>query len=338
MEYTTSSFGNDKLARNTALRIGIGLTLFIFFNTAFTHAMQFIFHTSIGNPILSYVIPYVLVYGLGFLVFWLVTRSISKTKLPVENWKFGRLCICFFISYGGGLLFNYIYSVIKSLCSSSSVSTMTTEAISDMMSVSPILAFVVMVIVAPVVEELVFRKTIIDSTKKFGEKNAIVFSALCFGMFHMNIQQVIYAFIIGLVFGYVYSRTGRIYYTMMMHSVNNLIGFLTAYLYAGVQKALSGLNLSDLSSFLNSITTEQQELISQAAPWIFLQYAVMIATFAMAVLGIIFFFVRGRKVRFTKDAENQIKNIVPLILNIGVILFFVVCLVFVALRIASGNL
>ena len=53
--------------------------------------------------------------------------------------------------------------------------------------------------------------------RRYGEKTAIVFSALAFALFHMNLFQFFYAFGLGLIFGYVYTRTSRLRYSVLMH-------------------------------------------------------------------------------------------------------------------------
>ena len=63
------------------------------------------------------------------------------------------------------------------------------------------------VILGPIMEEIVFRKILIDKTVKFGERNAMMLSALMFGLFHMNLFQFFYAFSIGLIFAYVYIKS-----------------------------------------------------------------------------------------------------------------------------------
>ena len=54
---------------------------------------------------------------------------------------------------------------------------------------------------------------------------AIVISAAFFAFIHMNPWQSLNAFIIGLVMGYVYYRTGSLWLTMLIHFLNN--GFAT---------------------------------------------------------------------------------------------------------------
>lgn len=77
------------------------------------------------------------------------------------------------------------------------------------------LKIVFLVILAPIVEEFLFRRQLIDRTVRFGEKSSIVFSAFSFALFHMNLYQFFYAFGLGLLFGYVYTRTRRLRYTAL---------------------------------------------------------------------------------------------------------------------------
>lgn len=77
------------------------------------------------------------------------------------------------------------------------------------------------VVVAPLVEEWLFRKQIIGRLRRYGEKPAIVLSALFFGLFHLNLYQFFYAFGLGLLFGYVYTRTSRLRYSVALHMAIN---------------------------------------------------------------------------------------------------------------------
>lgn len=82
------------------------------------------------------------------------------------------------------------------------------------------------VVLAPVCEELICRKLIIDRARLYGEKRAILISAVVFSLFHGNLSQIPYALAVGLVLGYVYVRTGKIHYTMILHCLVNAQGSL----------------------------------------------------------------------------------------------------------------
>ena len=70
-------------------------------------------------------------------------------------------------------------------------------------------------------EELFFRKAVIDFSLKYGKKFALIFSALLFGILHMNLSQGLFAFIVGIIFGAIYLYTKDIKFTMFIHFINN---------------------------------------------------------------------------------------------------------------------
>ena len=78
---------------------------------------------------------------------------------------------------------------------------------------------VFLVILGPIFEEWMFRKQLIDHTRKYGEKTAILLSGLAFGLFHMNLFQFFYAFLLGVMFGYIYMRTSKLRYSTAMHMI-----------------------------------------------------------------------------------------------------------------------
>ena len=91
-----------------------------------------------------------------------------------------------------------------------------------------IFSILVVVILAPIIEETIFRKLLIDRLARFGGGLAVLMSGLCFGLFHMNLYQFFYAFAIGAVLAYIYLRTGNLLYSIALHMVINLCGSVIA--------------------------------------------------------------------------------------------------------------
>ena len=90
-----------------------------------------------------------------------------------------------------------------------------------------IIIFIVgMALVPALFEELFFRKWILNSSKRYGNLFAIIFSALLFGLYHMNVNQGIFAFLIGILFAIIAVGTGTIKYTCILHFLNNLYASL----------------------------------------------------------------------------------------------------------------
>lgn len=82
--------------------------------------------------------------------------------------------------------------------------------------------WLVAVVAAPIFEELVFRKFVLDRVGNLGEGIAVLTSALIFGLAHKNAGQFFLAFFLGLLFAKIYLRTGKIVYTMLLHFLINM--------------------------------------------------------------------------------------------------------------------
>ena len=90
-------------------------------------------------------------------------------------------------------------------------------------SMSPLALFYA-VIMAPLAEELIFRGLTLHYAKKaFPVWIAIIYQAVLFGIFHMNIYQGIYAFVAGLFMGIVAHYGGSIAWTVLLHMVYNFM-------------------------------------------------------------------------------------------------------------------
>ena len=80
-------------------------------------------------------------------------------------------------------------------------------------------------IMAPLVEELLFRGAIQGHLQRKGMKPvyAILIASAVFGIVHMNPIQIPFAFAIGMIFGWLYYRTGSVVPGMIGHFINNSI-------------------------------------------------------------------------------------------------------------------
>ena len=83
-------------------------------------------------------------------------------------------------------------------------------------------------IMAPLVEELLFRGAIQGYMLRKGMKplHAILIASAIFGIVHMNPIQVPFAFAIGMIFGWLYYRTGSVVPGIVGHFINNSIACL----------------------------------------------------------------------------------------------------------------
>ena len=120
------------------------------------------------------------------------------------------------IIYGGNLLGNLLASLL----------TMGREVnrlgeLSSRMTV-PLALYVTCV--GPLTEELFFRGMILPRMTRFGQKMALVFSALLFALYHVNLYQFFYAWGLGLLLGTLYLKPGSIRMGYVLHAAINLLG------------------------------------------------------------------------------------------------------------------
>lgn len=92
---------------------------------------------------------------------------------------------------------------------------------------SIIFEFIAMVIIAPLLEEILFRGIIFARLREYmSVKVAIVISALIFGIIHGNVVQGIYAFIIGICLAYIYERYNTLLAAVLFHMSANLMSVI----------------------------------------------------------------------------------------------------------------
>ena len=105
------------------------------------------------------------------------------------------------------------------------------ESFNEMMgaalSGNEFMAFLAVVILAPIAEEVLFRGIIYGYLRKFfGVKLGILINALVFGAYHMNMVQGVYAFLMGLLFAFAYEYFGSFKVPLAMHITANVLAYV----------------------------------------------------------------------------------------------------------------
>ena len=103
-------------------------------------------------------------------------------------------------------------------------------------------------VVVPVAEELLFRGIVLKRVALFaGETIGIIYSALLFGLIHVNLVQFIYAALLGALLAVIVVKTKRVSLAVLGHATANLIAiFRTAsgVLDFSYQPTLAGIGFS----------------------------------------------------------------------------------------------
>lgn len=199
-------------------------------------------------------------YAFAMPLSYLLFRSCRAEPAEKRSLSFlsvlALLSVCLALTLAGSIIGNLV-NVIVSLLTGIPV----TNPVEQMTANTPMWAnLLFVVILAPILEELFFRKLIIDRLRRYGDLIAILISGALFGIIHGNFSQFFYAAMLGVVFGYVYCYTGRLRYTVFLHMFINFFGSVYAL---EMLKALGDLTWLNAPT-LEAITTHLRGLLMMA--------------------------------------------------------------------------
>lgn len=203
-------------------------------------AFSFISNSLISSALATILIQVVIMVLVPMFLTFLLFKQ--KPKQQFKGNYFNKISgKAILISFGiGFLLFfinlivaNFFSSIIHSFGYSSSSSSSGTTV-----DGSPIILFLIEVVLVAILpgfcEEFLHRGVLMRGVgSQTNYKLAIVISSVCFGLMHLNIEQVFYATILGLVIGFVGAMTDSILPCMILHFSNNFLS--TYFSYASSQ-------------------------------------------------------------------------------------------------------
>lgn len=278
----------------------------------------------LDNPNLSLLVSMLPTYTIAFPLTSLLIHQVPGVQMKKHNMKPTQLLGAFAISYAlmylsnlAGQFFTNIIGIIKG--------SPVDDAIADLVSeLNPLTAFFVMVLLAPALEEWIFRKLLVDRTIRYGEGTAIFLSGLMFGLFHGNLNQFVYTFLIGAFWAFIYVKTGRLRYTIYLHMALNFMGSVGSLFFLGAISTLEG-----GSSAMNGFHFLLGMLIPLA---IVIPY--LIVVFGLVISGIVLLVTNWKHFRLI-PAELFIpkeKRFSVIFLNAGMILYVLFWIIQIVLQ------
>lgn len=168
-------------------------------------------------------------YAIGYpLAFLLMHKGGDKRVIGKHRMTFGQFIMAFMMTYAvmmaGNLIGLGVTAGIGFLKGEPVV-----NGIADLIESGNIWVLsIYTVILAPIFEELLFRKMLCDRVVKYGQGMTVIVSGITFGLAHGNLNQFFYAFFIGCFFAFIYVKTGRVQYTIGLHMLVNFMGSVVA--------------------------------------------------------------------------------------------------------------
>lgn len=250
-------------------------------------------------------------YLAGFPVFLLLLRRIPRCPASAEDLRpmtLGQFGICLLICIGVMEAGNLIGNMLMGLTSLFLGRKVDNSVISMVLQGDLIPVILFSAVLAPVFEELMFRRLLIDRIRMFGDRTAIVVSGVLFGLIHGNFYQFFYACGLGMIFAYVYLRTGKVRTTIFLHMCINLLG--------GVAGTVL---LKWISAAGNSVPAA---LFSTMAMGL---YALLLIVLAIAGLVLLLCLWNRRYLAAGAFEIPASRRFFTVFLNLGMILFFLIC-------------
>ena len=197
-----------KLARKQLSRIGFvylaGTVLLLALELSLVRLFQF------GNPAGGYdssVLTFCnlfLRFVLGYPLMLCLIHLVKKGKpIPEKKMKAGSIFTAFFMSYAMAMIANIIGLLLTSIINAFHEGVNITDLQETMLALPSVWLILFVCVGAPVFEELIFRKALIDRAIYCGEGIAIAMSGVMFGLFHGNLNQFVYAAALGAFFAFI---------------------------------------------------------------------------------------------------------------------------------------
>lgn len=275
-------------------RIGLGVLLLPLVTIVLQYAMAFLFAAVAPGVYSSWWFSWLLstvpLYCVAFPIFVLVLPKSPEKLGEKRPFGAGKLAIVCIISISAMYLFNIIgFNLVEYINRLSDGRLGNTDALNEIVSASPTwITIAIACFIGPIMEELIFRKVLVDRVLPFGEFRACLVSALIFGLFHGNFRQFFYATALGFIFAYVYVKTRNIFYSIGMHIGINLLGTLI------IPNLLSAKNLEAVER----AAADPFNMTNSDALKVLLVAGTLIISAGIILTGVILFFVFLKKIRF----------------------------------------
>lgn len=279
----------------------------------------------LDDPNMYLVLAVVPMYLIGMPILIALVNTLpgkAPEKHKMKPAHFGvAFIMCFAIMYVSNIIGSILVFIIGMIKRAAVGNTVVDIASGANMA----LTFVYMVVMAPILEEFVFRKLIVDRTAKYGQGVAIVMSGLMFGLFHGNLSQFAYATTLGMFFAFLYVKTGDLKITIGLHMLVNFLGAIVSVLILKLIKYDELLMYSQNMDSTAEAEMFMHFILENILGWlVYFGYILMIL--ALLITGVVLLIVFRK--RFALQPGEVVlpkgKRFSTMFLNVGMILYCVI--------------
>ncbi len=172
--------------------------------------------------------------------------KLSKTSLekiiPFKKIKFSKLMLLVSVGFATAFIGDYITEVFVNNMSLLGISNNIDMDYTTYSPLENILYILSVAIVPAIAEEFALRGIVLGKLRQFGDSFAVIVSAILFGILHGNIVQIPFAFILGLVFGFIVVKTNSLLPTIIIHFLNNCFSVIISIMDSSMIFTIHQLN------------------------------------------------------------------------------------------------
>ena len=245
----------------------------------------------------------------GFPLFYLIARKVPVEEkiIPERNggnagFVFKTVFVMFGISIVGGIISTVLNSVLAE-----TVNKTSDAGIVDLFESNFVLVAINVMFVAPIVEEYIMRKMLIDRVVRYGKKTAMIMSGILFGLLHGNLEQFFYTFFVGMVFAYVYIKTGKLRYPVFLHFVLNSTSTLLSYCMSKIPEFTQ---IEDTDKLVEAVLKSDTKTIC-----FLIITAIMVIEYLGGFIGLIGLLVNKKRIGFTESTVEASELLDENVLN-----------------------
>ena len=270
---------------------------------------------------ISLMISMLPMYLIGMPILIVLVKTVPAEKVEKKKRKAGHFVLAALMCFGLAYASNFIGTILTTVIGMLKGGMVQNAIMNIATSINVLLAVLFMVICAPLIEEYVFRKLVVDRTIKYGQGVAVLLSGLMFGLFHGNLNQFIYAFAIGCFLAFLYVKTGNLKITIIIHMIFNFLGGVVSVrllemidMERYMEIVQSGMDMDALMIYMSE----------NAVGWIcYMMFALFI--FATIITALVLFIVSIVKNKFVFE-QGQVaipkgKRFRTVILNVGMLIY-----------------
>lgn len=181
------------------------------------------------------ILTHIIMFIIPAILYIVITKQKFKTVLRLNKIGFKEVLIALAIGFIAQPVMAF-FSYIASFFFTNDVSGMLTD-----LNSAPLWIMILMIGVTPSISEEITMRGIVLSGYNFKNKHiAAIMSGLMFGILHMNMHQFMYAFAMGVIFGYMVRAANSIYVAMIAHFTINTSQLILQRVVTDMQEMVGG--------------------------------------------------------------------------------------------------